>query len=188
MRMIISIKDITAKSKQYIDTDYLPNNNTKVEIDVMQTVKNDMTWVIVGLENPKFIIGINKNSNKIRFDYGDFKEQYTPSTYNILNTRHSLALDKGKCYVDGEEIVELDLSSSSAFTGKHSLHIFNDSQYDNSSVRFLGNLYSAKIWENNELVRDFIPVKRDYDGIYGLLDRVNNKFYRSMTSTDFTCE
>ena len=57
-----------------------------------------------------------------------------------------------------------------------------------TNVRFLGNLYGMKIWENDELVRDFIPVKRDYDGIYGLLDRVNNKFYRSMTSTDFTCE
>ena len=49
-------------------------------------------------------------------------------------------------------------------------------------------MYSAKIWENNELVRDYVPVKRDYDGVYGMLDNVNNIFYRSMTSKDFTME
>ena len=49
-------------------------------------------------------------------------------------------------------------------------------------------MYSAKIWENNELVRDYIPVKRDYDGVYGMLDKVNNKFYRSASSIDFTFE
>lgn len=56
------------------------------------------------------------------------------------------------------------------------------------SVKFIGNMYSAKIWENDILVRDFVPMKRDYDNVYGLFDRVNNKFYRSASSIDFTCE
>ena len=182
------VDHITAKSKQYIDTDYLPNNNTKVEIDVMQLAKNNTrASIIVGLESPKFIIGTDTSANKIRFDFGDFSEQLTSSTYTILNTRYILTLDKGTCYVNGES-VGIDLSSSSAFQATNPLRIFGDAQYSDTDVRFLGNLYGMKIWENNELVRDFIPVKRDYDGIYGLLDRVNNKFYRSMTSTDFTCE
>ena len=164
------------------------NNNTKVEIDVMQLGKNSTrASIIVGLESPKFIIGTDTSANKIRFDFGDFSEQLTSSTYTILNTRYILTLDKGVCYVNGE-LVGIDLSNSSAFQATNPLRIFGDAQYSDASVRFLGNLYGMKIWENNELVRDFIPVKRDYDGIYGLLDRVNNKFYRSMSSTDFTCE
>lgn len=30
--------------------------------------------------------------------------------------------------------------------------------------------------------------QRDFDGIYGMLDRVNNKFYSSCTSNNFTYE
>lgn len=182
------IDHITAKSKQYIDTDYLPNNNTKVEVDAMQLSKNTTrASIIVGLESPKFIIGTDISTNKIRFDFGDFSEQMTSSTYTLLNTRYTFALDKGVCYINGEP-VGIDLSNSSAFQAANPLRIFGDAQYSDSSVRFLGNLYGMKIWENNELVREYVPVQRDYDGVYGLLEKISNTFYRSNSSNDFTCE
>ena len=80
------------------------------------------------------------------------------------------------------------MSSEAAFAATAPLFLFADSGYPQDGVKFLGNMYSAKIWENDELVRDYVPVKRDYDGVYGMLDKVNNKFYRSASSIDFTFE
>ena len=146
--------------------------------------------IVAGLENPRFILGTDSTNNKLRYDFGSIKEQYTKdNSYSILNNRHVMTLDRGKCYVDGIELVDLDMSSSGGeFQATSSLWLFADSGYNQNSVKFMGNMYSAKIWENDELVRDFVPVKRDYDGIYGMLDKVNNKFYRSATSVDFTYE
>ena len=37
-------------------------------------------------------------------------------------------------------------------------------------------LYSAKIWKNGVLVRDYVPAVRDSDSVVGLYDRVSNTF------------
>ena len=185
------VDHITATQYQYIDTGFMPSNNTKVEVDFMQTAKNTSRMgIIAGLENPRFILGADTTANRLRYDFGTVKEQYTDNdSYTILNNRYIMTLDKGKCYVDGLELTDLDMSSSGGeFQATSSLWLFADSGYPQNNVRLIGNLYSAKIWENDELVRDFIPVQRDYDGVYGMLDNVNNRFYRSMTSKDFTME
>ena len=48
-------------------------------------------------------------------------------------------------------------------------------------------LYSAKLYDNGVLVRDYIPVKRKSDNKCGLYDMMNNTFVSSATSTDFSC-
>lgn len=45
-------------------------------------------------------------------------------------------------------------------------------------------LYSLKMWTNGVLVRDFIPVKNN-EGVCGLYDQVENKFYSSLTDSPF---
>jgi len=50
------------------------------------------------------------------------------------------------------------------------------------------NIYSFKIIDTrtNTVNRDFIPVKRINDNVYGLWDRANSKFYVSPNGTQFT--
>ena len=43
--------------------------------------------------------------------------------------------------------------------------------------RFKGRIYYFKIWNNNILIRDFIPALRNSDNVTGLYDLVNNEFY-----------
>ena len=45
------------------------------------------------------------------------------------------------------------------------------------------HIYSIKCWNNGILERDFVPAKEN--GIYGLYDKVNNKFWRSSFGVDF---
>lgn len=48
-----------------------------------------------------------------------------------------------------------------------------------------GKVYSAKIYKNGTLVRDYIPVYRKSDKEIGMYDKVNGKFYENAGSGDF---
>ena len=37
----------------------------------------------------------------------------------------------------------------------------------------------CKIWQGGNLIRDFVPCKRNYDNAIGLYDKANNKFYQN---------
>ena len=41
----------------------------------------------------------------------------------------------------------------------------------------------CKMYIDGVLVRDFVPVRRDYDNVLGMFDKVNNKFYQSNGGT-----
>ena len=45
------------------------------------------------------------------------------------------------------------------------------------------HIYIIKCWNNGILEREFVPAKKD--GIYGLYDKVNKKFWRSSSGVDF---
>lgn len=45
------------------------------------------------------------------------------------------------------------------------------------------HIYIIKCWNNGILEREFVPAKKD--GIYGLYDKVNKKFWRSSIGVDF---
>ena len=43
--------------------------------------------------------------------------------------------------------------------------------------RISGKLYGCKIYDNDKIVRDFIPCKNS-SGVIGLYDTVNSQFYQ----------
>ena len=51
---------------------------------------------------------------------------------------------------------------------------------------FSGRIYSLTLYENNVLVLDLIPVRRESDGALGMYNRVNNDFYGNAGFGDFT--
>lgn len=46
-------------------------------------------------------------------------------------------------------------------------------------------LYYLKMYTNGVLVRDFVPVRREIDGVLGLWDKVESKFYQNSGSGTF---
>lgn len=57
--------------------------------------------------------------------------------------------------------------------------------YTDTSFNFTGNVYYLKIYEGDTLVRNFVPAVRNADGVAGMYDKVNSKFYVS-EGTPFT--
>lgn len=59
------------------------------------------------------------------------------------------------------------------------LFFFRDShEYLTSGTK----IYSCKVWNSTNLIRDYIPVKRLSDNVYGLYDNVNNTFHPNEVS------
>ena len=56
---------------------------------------------------------------------------------------------------------------------------------DTNSKSYL-KMYSTKIYDNNVLVRDFIPCYRNSDNVVGMYDLVNNVFYTNQGTGAFT--
>jgi hypothetical protein len=59
---------------------------------------------------------------------------------------------------------------------------------NNASVRYYPNalrLYYFKMYNNNVLVRDFVPVIRITDNVVGLYDLVNGTFYMNQGTGAF---
>ena len=51
-----------------------------------------------------------------------------------------------------------------------------------------GYIKSCKIWDNNALIRDYIPVIRNSDNKPGMYDRVTKTFFTNQGTGEFTYE
>lgn len=69
----------------------------------------------------------------------------------------------------------------------NTLGIFARNNGSNSWSYHTGaKLYKLKLWADGELVRWFVPCKRNADNVLGLYDVVNNQFYTNSGSGSFT--
>jgi hypothetical protein len=91
--------------------------------------------------------------------------------------------DSNKSMNTNGNIVALDSPGQLAQTERN-LTIFKAPTWGDG---FQGKMYYCKIYDNDILVRDFIPAVRDSDSKPGFYDLVTNQFYTNAGSgADFT--
>ena len=61
--------------------------------------------------------------------------------------------------------------------GDASWHLFCAPDNGNYWAYTKARVYSLKMYTDGVLVRDFVPVRRDADGLYGLYDNVTQNFF-----------
>lgn len=181
----------TGSSGSYIDTLIKPNSNTKVEVK-FSVNELGTTQSVMGSRNASsgdarnaFIVWGNV-SNKIRFDYQSSSVSYpaASSTTISANTIYTVVKDKEKNYVDGVQQNSNDIAD---FETDYSMRLFAIKSGATGGAAYLnGKIYYCKIWDNDILVRDFIPVKRLSDNAIGMYDRVSKTFFANLGSGDFT--
>lgn len=72
---------------------------------------------------------------------------------------------------------ETDTSATSS-TPIKLFHLFASHEYINNGTY----VYDVKIWNNDVLIRHYLPVKRLSDNVYGLYDIINNTFHSNEVS------
>lgn len=171
---------IQSSGTQYIDTGFKPNQDTRVvtKFDMIQT---DTAWRKLwgsgsGSYNLDFALW-NDGTTKLQSYYGTKTNNAVPITSMSLN----VDANKNIWEYSGETIT----FDKNNFTCAYSMYIFNVNKDDNPAyLPGMMKLYLFKIYDNDVLVRDFIPCKNP-SGTVGLYDSVNNQFYQNVGSGTF---
>lgn len=171
---------IEACGHQYIDTNFIPTQDTCVEMEVMfnntSLIENLWCCRTGNLTDASDTFTCFKLDTKyFRSDYYD--SQYTASGVTITTgQKYKVKQDKNKFYIND---VLLNTFTKNTFNGPYSMFLMvshSGGHYTNLANYARYKMYSCKIWDKDVLVRDFKPAKTK-DGVYGLYDMVSAKFF-----------
>ena len=173
----VQLEYIESTGTQYIDTGFMPNQNTRTVIDFQATVAPTNDW----------ILGVRKSTNVD--SYGTMAGSATSitswfgtarvtQTVNALTNRFVLDKNKEETTIEYESGESTSIpNSSSEFECEYNLFLLNINLAGSAaSAAISGNLYSCQVYDNGTLIRDYIPCS-DPSGEVGLYDRVNGVFY-----------
>lgn len=175
------VEYIESTGSQYIDTRYkLTSNNLQintkiytanmpsVEQDIVSNQDNTNGRFILGLYNKRVFL-YNKNENV------SYNNAYS-SVFDGSQTLEIQANISGtikKINVNGTDFA-ITINDYNIYSSNNNIILFSDT---NNANKFIGKLYYLKLYDNNVLVRDYIPCYRKSDSVVGLYDIVNGSFY-----------
>ena len=181
------VEYLESTGTQYIDTGVMYNNNSKIEIKFQYTTLTDGS-----AENYNGLFGridlpykVDIRENDYGFTRVNYGTQLDVPLGNILQNInfHTLCLDKNILNIDEQEVKILN---EQTFQMSKSLLLFAIGNATN--MGFL-KLYSCKIWQNNIIVRDFLPTISTEEGHIGeacLFDTVTNTYFYNQGTGEFT--
>lgn len=164
---------IVCTGDQYLDTGVTGNSYIKAALDF------NITELISG--TPRSIFGrytTSTGSISVALGITNTVTRFAnrSKSYDWTVGDHTFEVSRAGTVRDG--VTSTWSAPSSITTG--SLYL----GYSGTVDKFKGYIRSCKIWDNDVLVRDFIPCKNT-SNVVGMYDTVNEVFYQSATETPF---
>lgn len=185
---------IESTGTQYIDTGWQPTSKV-LAVEFKVNCRSSMATVsICGSEN--------KNFSSARWLFTLYGQDETWRQYPLIGTWNN---GQGSGYhistpQNTDVVARIDYnngtttcvssqgdnwthtqSGDNILNHKQNLNLFQNASTQKSSIR----MYFYKIWDNNTLVRNFIPVIRKIDNVVGMYDTVEGKFYTNAGTGSF---
>lgn len=172
---------IESDGSQYIDTGFKANQDTRIvfDADVLE-----VTSTATGLfgcrdkigSNGFYIFEITSSSGNYNDGYGN---SYTTSIKLSASGKHKIDKNKNITYIDGTVGYTY---STQTFTAPVTVTLFTVNQSSGVDERMSKlKLYSCVIYDNDIIVRYYIPCVNEFD-IVGLYDTVSGSFFRNSAS------
>ena len=188
------VEFISSTGTQYIDTGVSPstyNGDYEVEIKEKHSA-NSSNMYIIGTsaastnEGSRANIRINSGGTVCNaFANNSTNTSTTQVNQSMLNDSiNSIRYTVSTTNTTRE--LEINGNSSSSTTEFISVSTSNFKLFGLTSGQYVGNIYEAKIYGKNDLVRSFVPCYRKSDGEIGLYDTVNNVFYTNIGTGTFS--
>lgn len=187
----IELSYIESTGTQYIETTYVPNNNTSYEIEFSNSSTSGYEGLF-GYSNsgvtPELrynVLNDYRYPNEIRIRIQSTNEDNDYLIPATFNEPHTLVVNK-----DGSYNIDGTTGQMEGFEAINTspIYIFGIRQ-SNGNVGSLGKfkLYKFKIYENDILVHDFKPtkIKTNSNDIICLYDKVTNEFYTNAGTGTF---
>lgn len=186
---------IEGTGTQYINTNYIPTLNTKIESELL--ISSSIGSYDYFFGSDKFIrVGMSSNSSTFRvYKYGS--EIYNSINPSFLDIKSKFIVDMSdtskyiRIIINGSKYLNIRFSDSKSTTSTTKPLLIFNAHNDNGSVSSYyagyGKIYSYKIWESEELVRDFIP-SLDMNGVACLYDNITKEYFYNAGTGDFGYE
>ena len=163
---------VESDGQQYVNTNFAPDNNTRVVCDVVFPVTDLGTW----------LFGARPGGGQYCFlSYQDeYRSDYANSTddekISVVPTgRFTVDKNKNVTYINGEVA---RTAAQSTFSCTQNLYLFACNQSGVAKGYGSLKLYSCQIYDNDTLVRDYVPCQ-NAQGVAGLYDLANDTFSAS---------
>ena len=176
------VEYIESTGTQYIDTGFIPNQDTKVELGYKITRDLSTGFPLFGSRTSASSNGFSYQRYGSGVMGGQYGSNITYSTTPPDTNRHTVVRDKNKIYLDGTEIANQTYTTF-ACPGNLYINAMNNNgtaAVQNCNVAY----YYMKIWDNGTLIRYFIPCLDD-SGVPCLYDLVNKKTYYNAGTGQF---
>ena len=154
----------------YFDTKYYGNLGTKIKCKWQRSSAEGSMYLYgcASSGNTSSLTAYSSSSGAWRF--GNKSIQITTDNTDLHTSTH----DKNRVDRDGSKF---NYSTVSSFTTPYTIVLAGGHNSEGgvpTSSRFKGKIYYFKIWDDGELVLDWIPV--NYEGVNGFWDKVTNTF------------
>ena len=163
---------IEGTGTQYIDTGFVPNQDTRLVMDVESADPIPECHIagarVTGMSQ-EFCLLIDAQE-RWRSDYGSEQDIVTGAP---RSGRYTIDKDKGNVSI-GEASVS---QATQTFSAEYPLYVFAVNTAGSTSTFAPLRLYSCDVYDNGVLVRSFVPARRKRDSSVGLYDTTGGKFY-----------
>lgn len=189
------VEYIESTGTQWIDTGFFPTNNTRVEIDVRfevvdNAIPSDGAFGVYDEGNAFSInFGSDSGTRNTLFCWVN-KSIAGGGTYvnfdaeHLLPTRNVLTLSNERVSYG---LLSFELQKGNWTKLSKSLRLFGRLMLsgEENPIKRRMTLYQGKIYDDDILVRNFIPCYRKSDGAAGLYDTQGGVFYTNQGTGEF---
>ena len=188
---------IQSNGTQYIDTEFYSTPKSKfcaeILFDNTAGVSDYSSAAFIGVSGDMSInFGGSSGQEKQLFiwlnTYNNDSSRVTSIRHSAINEKTYYELDaKNNTYIIGNQ--KGTVATSKTTNGTYSLKLFgstNSSGVNKPFAYYPMRIYNCKLYDDNKLVRHFIPTKRISDNALGLYDIVTNTFYTNKGTGSFT--
>lgn len=168
----------------YIDTLYIPTINTKLRVKFMPNDINGIGYFGARKDPYRFYCATFSTGTQLScgMTINSWPSVKLPIVYGNI---YDALIANGQSNINGTAIstTSIDASQWSDSVGTIRLWSLNstDSTYENATAKY----YLCQIWEDNVLVRDFVPCYRKSDSEPGMYDLVSKTFYTNQGTGEF---
>lgn len=163
---------VESDGQQYVNTNFAPDNNTRVVCDVVFPVTDLGTWLF-GARPGGGQYCFLSYQNQYRSDYANSTDDEMVSI--VPTGRFTVDKNKNVTYINGEVA---RTAAQATFSCQQNLYLFACNQSGGANGYGSLKLYSCQIYDNDTLVRDYVPCRSAQNEV-GLYDLVNDTFLTS---------
>ena len=169
----VELQYLESNGGQYIDTGVIPTTITDFEFTGSITEGTKTGWIA----GAPFWIGVHKKAETVAITQYSTGQTYIPVGIHEVFT---IGLSGNQAYFNGVETNTLQRKNAALTLFLFAYHHTNDTGSINTAIR----MYSFRIWDGGNIIRDFIPVL-DLDDVPCMYDKVSGALFYNQGKGSF---